>query len=138
MTDDVFRLKKWEEKTMLLSERLKKFRLALGLTQEEVAKALGTERTTYTYYERGTHKPSLDRIKALAKLFNTDVATLLGEDELAGVSFVLADDSVGYNDDKIGLNELKKDEVMLLLYYRRLDKSKQAKLLKNVKEKFDK
>lgn len=123
---------------MLLSERLKKFRLALGLTQEEVAKALGTERTTYTYYERGTHKPNLDRIKALAKLFNTDVATLLGEDELAGVSFVLADDSVGYNDDKIGLNELKKDEVMLLLYYRRLDKSKQAKLLKNVKEKFDK
>ncbi|MBR5773821.1 MAG: helix-turn-helix transcriptional regulator [Clostridia bacterium] len=120
---------------MLLSERIKKFRLALGLTQGEVAQVLGVERTTYTYYERGTHKISVERIQALAKLFNTDVATLLGEEELPEVGFVLADDGVGYNEGLARFNELKKDEIMLVLYYRQLDKSKQAKLLRTVKEK---
>lgn len=123
---------------MTLSERLKKIRLAHALTQEQVAEALGIERTTYTYYERGTHEPSLTRVKELAKLFNTDVATLLGDDYAPENSFVVNDDINSYNEDFSSFTKIKKDEAMLLLYYRRLDSSKQAKLLKSIKEKYNK
>lgn len=123
---------------MLFSERLKKIRKACGFSQAEVAQALGVERTTYTYYELGQHEPSIARIKDIAKLFNMDVATLLGEEDDFTGGFMLADDGVEYGIPFDKLNELKKDEVMLLLYYRRLDKSKQAKLVKSIKEKFNK
>lgn len=123
---------------MLFSERLKKIRKACGLSQAEVAQALGVERTTYTYYELGQHEPNIARIKDIAKLFNMDVAALLGEnDEFVG-NFMLADEGVEYGEPFDRLNELKKDEIMLLLYYRRLDKSKQAKLVKSIKEKYNK
>lgn len=118
----------------MLSERIKKFRLAHALTQAQVADALGIERTTYTYYETGGHEPNLTRLKELAKLFNTDVATLLGADN---VDFVVSDDVELYNNFD-SFTELKKDEAMLLLYYRRLDSAKKAKLLKNIKEKYNK
>lgn len=120
---------------MLLSERLRRFRETIGLTQTQVSQALGIERTTYTYYESGRHEPGIDRLKAIAKLFGTDVATLIGENDIFDGNFTLADEGIDYGDAFDKFNELKKDEMMLLLYYRRLDKSKQAKLLKTVKEK---
>jgi len=123
---------------MLFSERLKKIRKACGFSQAEVAQALDIERTTYTYYELGRHEPGIARIKEMAKLFNMDVATLLGENDDFSGGLVLSDDGVEYGDFFDKANELKKDEVLLLLYYRRLDKSKQAKLVKNIKEKFNK
>ena len=121
----------------MLSKRLKKFRLALGLTQEDVANALGIERTTYTYYEIDKHEPNIARLQALAKLYNTDIPTLLGEDAIDG-SFGVADDVVEYGEKFDKFNELKKDEALLLLYYRRLDAGKKAKLIKSVKDKFNK
>ena len=120
----------------MLSERIKKFRLAHALTQSQVAEALGIERTTYTYYETGGHEPNITRLKELAKLFNTDVATLLGADDMPENGFV-ADEMSAYNAFDT-FTELKKDEAMLVLYYRRLDSAKKAKLLKSVKEKYGK
>lgn len=123
---------------MLFSERLKKIRLACGLTQEEVAKALGIERTTYTYYESGRHEPSLVRTQDIARLFNTDIATLLGENDIGSGAYMLSDDAVDYGAELDKFNELRKDEAMLLLYYRRLDAGKKAKIMKSIREKFDK
>ena len=123
---------------MTLSERIKKFRLAYALTQEQVAEALGIERTTYTYYENGKHEPSITRVKELAKLFNTDIATLLGDEYVPENGFVVADELNAYNENFDTFTKLKKDEAMLLLYYRRLDSGKQAKLLKSIKEKYSK
>lgn len=123
---------------MLFSERLKKIRLACGLTQENVANALGIERTTYTYYESGRHEPSLVRTQEIAKLFNTDIATLLGENDIASGNLVLADEAIEYGVEFDKFNELKRDEAMLLLYYRRLDSGKKAKILKSIKEKYSK
>lgn len=122
----------------MIGERLKKIRLACGLTQTDIAQALDIDRTTYTYYETGKHEPSLSRAQDLAKLFNTDLATLIGENDIPSGNLMIADESVDYNADLGNFNELKKDEAMLLLYYRRLDKSKQAKLLKTIKEKYSK
>lgn len=123
---------------MLFSERLRKIRLACGLTQEEVAKALGIERTTYTYYESGRHEPSLVRTQDIAKLFNTDIATLLGENDIASGAYMISDEAIEYGVDFDKFNELKKDEAMLILYYRRLDAGKKAKIIKSVRDKFDK
>ena len=122
----------------MLAQRLKKIRLACGLTQTDIAQALNIDRTTYTYYETGKHEPSLSRAQELAKLFNIDIATLIGENDLPSGNFMIADDEVEYNAGLGNFNELKKDEAMLLLYYRRLDKSRQAKLLKTIKEKYSK
>lgn len=121
---------------MLFSERLRKIRTACGLTQTDVAQALGIERTTYTYYETGRHEPSLVRTQEIAKLFNIDIATLLGEDDIVSGNFAVFDDVVEYGAEFDKFNELKKDEAMLLLYYRRLDAGKKARLLKTVKEKY--
>ena len=123
---------------MLLSERLKKIRESIGFTQEQVAQALGIERTTYTYYETGKNKPKVERLRDIAKLFGTDVATLIGENDVFDNNFILSDEGVDYGASFEKINELKKDEIMLLLYYRRLDKIKQVKLLKSIKGKFDK
>lgn len=46
-----------------------KERERLGLSQEEVAKKIGVQRTTYTRYENGTLTPSLQKAIEIKKLF---------------------------------------------------------------------
>lgn len=67
---------------MLINDNIKKRRLTLGLTLEEIAKAVGTTRQTIQKYESGiiTNIPS-DKIERLAKALNTTPAYLMGWDE---------------------------------------------------------
>ena len=60
-----------------ISEKLKLLRTKMGLTQFDVANALGVERSTYTYYELGKTLPDWQTIKKLAKIFNVDYYDLL-------------------------------------------------------------
>jgi len=59
---------------ILLEQRIKK-----GMSQEEVAKAIGVSQRSYSNYEKGTRNPKIDKIIKLAKLleikleFNTNV-----------------------------------------------------------------
>ncbi len=50
---------------MSMGERLRKARLKMGYSQEEVARRIDTHRTTIGKYENGECEPS---IKVLAKL----------------------------------------------------------------------
>lgn len=60
-------------------ERLKHMRIAKGLSQKDVAKLLGIDRTTYLKYENGSSNPNLARLMQLANYFNTTPDYLLSE-----------------------------------------------------------
>lgn len=59
------------------SEAMYAFRTRLGLSQEQVAEAVGISRVTYTRYENGTHKPDAFAAVKIAHLFGVPVEYLL-------------------------------------------------------------
>jgi len=61
-----------------LGRELRRARLALQLTQAEVAERVETDPETISRLERGTSLPSLTRLLVLAETLNVTVASLLG------------------------------------------------------------
>ena len=53
---------------MKLSESIRKYRKAKGLTQAELAQKLGTAQYVITNYERGLRRPSSDKIPLIAEV----------------------------------------------------------------------
>lgn len=67
---------------MEFGDRLKEFRLAKGLTQEELAKQIGVAKTTLTGYEKGNREPDVFKIKKLAEVLGVTGDDLLGTKDL--------------------------------------------------------
>jgi len=65
----------------LLPERLEQIRKENGLTQVQVAQALGTTQGTYAQYESGTRGVSLKILPKLAEALGTSTEELLGLNE---------------------------------------------------------
>lgn len=65
----------------VVGARLRNARLAMGLTQADVAEALGLSRPTLAAVEKGTRKITGLELRRLARLYQRDVAWLLGEEE---------------------------------------------------------
>lgn len=63
---------------MTFGERLKQFRESRGLTQEQLATAIGVAKTTVTGYERGNREPDVAKIKKLAAALGVSGDELLG------------------------------------------------------------
>lgn len=59
-------------------DRLKIFRKERGLTQTQVADAVGLGRQAYAYYEKGEREPSTETLCKLADFFGVSVDELLG------------------------------------------------------------
>ena len=53
-----------------LAENMKKIRESFGLTQDELAKILYLDRTSFSYYERGKVQPSIFTLIKLATYLN--------------------------------------------------------------------
>ena len=53
------------------------FRLAKGMSQGELAEALGMTRDLVTYYERVSPNPSLEVVKKVAAFFGVSIGELL-------------------------------------------------------------
>jgi transcriptional regulator with XRE-family HTH domain len=64
----------------VVGARLRDARLATGLTQAEVAEALSMSRPTLAAVEKGTRKITGLELRRLARLYQRDVAWLLGEE----------------------------------------------------------
>lgn len=62
---------------MEFKDRLKTLRNSLNLTQQEVADALGIDRCAYSFYEIGKTMPKIETLKAMSRLFNTNVDFLI-------------------------------------------------------------
>ncbi|MFR4561824.1 MAG: helix-turn-helix domain-containing protein, partial [Flavonifractor plautii] len=70
---------------MKLNETIRRLRRAKGLTQEQVAQALGVSGPAVNKWERGACCPDLALLAPLARLLDTDLNTLLSfREELTG------------------------------------------------------
>lgn len=67
-----------------LGKRLRARRMALGMTQDELAAKLFVTRQTISNYERGLSEPDLDTLRRLAEALKTDTAALLGTERATG------------------------------------------------------
>jgi len=63
--------------TKEFGNHLRELRAQKGYTQEQVAKALDINRTTYTKYETGVTQPDLYALKKLCELLEIDYNTIL-------------------------------------------------------------
>lgn len=63
----------------MIADRLKQARQEAGLTQEELASAVGVHALTISHFECGRVRPSLDTVVRLAAALGTTVGALLGE-----------------------------------------------------------
>lgn len=66
----------------LFGRRLKQYRVACGITQEQIAEKLNINRTTYTKYETGVAEPSFDLLSRIVSIFGTDFNSVLNEKDI--------------------------------------------------------
>lgn len=71
---------------VVIGQQLRTLRLSKGLTQQQVAKLIKFERTTYTKYETGNSEINYSTLIMLAKIFDTDFNTLLCYDRFKNQS----------------------------------------------------
>ena len=64
---------------VLLGKQIRKQRLALGLTQEQLAEAIGVSTSYVGHIERGTRKASIDTLVEISNAMNVS-ADFLKED----------------------------------------------------------
>ena len=60
------------------SQRLRFLRTQRGLTQQQLAQALGVSKSSVNMYERGEREPGLETLAAMADLFEVDLDELTG------------------------------------------------------------
>lgn len=65
---------------MNFGQNLKENRLALSLTQKEMADYLEISERGYRYYEMGTREPNLTTLVKIADYFNISLDDLVGRD----------------------------------------------------------
>lgn len=65
----------------LFPERLKELRTEKGITLEELAKNIGTTKTTLSRYENGERSPKLQLVGLLANYFQVDMSWLSGQSD---------------------------------------------------------
>lgn len=115
-----------------IGESLKKVRTEHNFKQREVAKVIGVDRSTYSFYELGRTRPSLETLCTLAKVYNVTIGYLIGK-EANNPALRLNAENVCSSVDPIAM--LKKDEQLLLMYYRVADEATKKEILKNFSEK---
>ena len=98
--------------------RIKELREEKGLSQSEVALAIGGTQSNLAKWEKGTVQPSADFLKKLADYFNVSSDYLLERtDELGGIL-----------PERSPALQLTEDEKNLLENFRRMDHSQKIRL----------
>lgn len=70
-----------EEKRKAIASRLRLSRETAGLTQGQVAKALGWHRPTVSEIEAGRRRVSAEELATLAEMYGANVPWIVGEEE---------------------------------------------------------
>lgn len=63
----------------MFKDKIKELRKARRLNQEDVAMSIGTTKTTYIKYEKGTQSPLLTTVEKIANFYGTPIQELIGE-----------------------------------------------------------
>ena len=69
-------------KPINLGKQPKLLRLCNGLRQQEVAEALGINRSTYSYYELDKSRPSYETLLQISYLYDVSVQFLLSQNDI--------------------------------------------------------
>ncbi|MDG0822630.1 helix-turn-helix domain-containing protein [Staphylococcus equorum] len=62
---------------MILGEQIKKHRVLLGMTQEDLSQHLHTTRQTVSKWEKDTVEPDINMLLKLSRLFKISLDTLI-------------------------------------------------------------
>lgn len=114
-----------------IAESLKRVRLEHNLKQKDIAGAIGIDRSTYSFYETGKTKPAIETLCTLAKIYNVTIGYLIGKEANNPELRKHAEVAVGV--DPIAM--LKKDEQLLLMYYRLAKDSSKDEILDGIMKK---
>lgn len=118
-----------------LHNRLKAYRKANGLTQLQVANALGIDRSTYTYYETGRSHPNYDQLTILSKIYNIHPGDFLENETpvyAIGDKPISPEEKDSDNTDPhepMTLGSLTREEQDLILKFRLYSKKQKEELL---------
>ena len=67
---------------LTIGEKIKKTREQLNISQESLAKSIGTSRTFISYIENGSKTPSLSAIINIAIALNSSIDDLVGLEQI--------------------------------------------------------
>ena len=85
---------------MRLEEQLYELRKRKGITQAQVAEAIGVSRQAVSKWESGTASPSLDNLKSLSSLYGVPVDNLINEGELVASETSAVESPVDINESQ--------------------------------------
>ncbi|WP_303997166.1 helix-turn-helix domain-containing protein [Megamonas hypermegale] len=117
-----------------IAERIRKLREQKGLSQSEVAKLLGINRTTYVHYETGYSKPT-QKLKELCKLFNTTADYIMGTDTTPD-NKELNINLPSFKQTESDI-QLSSEEKKLIHMYRKLDEAAKTRVYRTLKGEYD-
>lgn len=117
------------DSTSVTAQKIRTLRKQSGLSQQQVAQALGIDRSAYTYFENGVTDIKMDRLIRLARLFGVGVDELLPEEWLSRSV------AVNHNAASGGkLSAVGNQEKSLLAMFRQLDAEQKESLLQVLQE----
>lgn len=99
-----------------ISEKIKDLRLEQGLTQPQLAKAIGVSNGTISFWENGLNTPNSNYIIKLAKVLQTTTEYLLSADNTANTI------------TNQQIKQLSQDEIILIEAYRNMSQGKKQAL----------
>ena len=114
-----------------LFKNLRNLRISYNLTQDEVAKILGKDRSLIAKYESGKAVPPLDILRVLSKIYNVSVDRLCGEAEDESETVVLNSDSVN-KDNLMYYSDLTKAERDIIIKLRLLGEDKLNEIIESL------
>lgn len=65
-----------------IHERLRELRTKFGYTQNQIAKLLNIDRSTYAYYETGKTQPDITTLLVLSQIYNLSISELLADESV--------------------------------------------------------
>ena len=124
---------------MPLSNKLRLYRRDMHLSQEQVANALGVDRSTYAYYETGKNRPNISMLTQISLLYGVSMAKLI-EDEIIMTepAAVLHDNVPAYQSDALPMSRLSREEQDFILIFRQLSEEGQKDLEKRAQTLLEK
>ena len=69
----------------VIGQRIKTMRLSRGMTQADLAKAIGQSQASITMYETGKREPDFETLEALADVFNVPMVAFVDGDGTVSV-----------------------------------------------------
>ncbi len=121
------------DKESTLAEFLAYKRREHNYTQQDLAKLLGIERSTYAYYENGKTDPAIDIIKKLANIYNISIDEMLLCRKSR--SEIVRDTKITLNRSKSrNIEELTDMENEVLSYFRKLTESEKERVIRTIND----